>query len=126
MDKSGIRLISSGDLTPDDDLPNMTDAVLGLVTAHHYSALHDSAVNKAYVDAFHKAYGIRPAFHSVAGYDAMHLLHQALEKTGGNTDGNALLAAMKGMKWESPRGPIAIDPQTRDIFKMNTSVGSKG
>ena len=117
MDNSGIRLISSGDLTPDDDLPNMTDAVLGLVTAHHYSALHDSAVNKAYVDAFHKAYGIRPAFHSVAGYDAMHLLHQALEKTGGNTDADALLAAMKGMKWESPRGPIAIDPQTRDIIQ---------
>jgi branched-chain amino acid transport system substrate-binding protein len=117
MDKSGIRLISSGDLTPDDDLPNMTDAILGLVTAHHYSALHDSAVNKAYVDAFRKTYGTRPAFHSVAGYDAMHLLHQALEKTGGNTDGDALMAAMKGMKWESPRGPIAIDPETRDIVQ---------
>jgi branched-chain amino acid transport system substrate-binding protein len=117
MDKSGIRLVSSGDLTPDDDLPNMTDAVLGLVTAHHYSALHDSAVNKAYVEAFRKAYGIRPAFHSVAGYDAMHLLRQALEKTGGNADGDALMAAMKGTKWESPRGPIAIDPETRDIIQ---------
>ncbi|MGA8650636.1 MAG: ABC transporter substrate-binding protein [Xanthobacteraceae bacterium] len=117
MDKSGIRLVSSGDLTPDDDLPNMTDAVLGLVTAHHYSALHDSAVNKAYVDAFRKAYSMRPAFHSVAGYDAMHLLHQALEKTGGNTNGDALMAAMKGTKWESPRGPIAIDPETRDIIQ---------
>ena len=117
MDKSGIRLVSSGDLTPDDDLPNMTDAVLGLVTAHHYSALHDFAVNKAYVDAFRKAYSMRPAFHSVAGYDAMHLLHQASEKTGGNTNGDALMAAMKGTKWESPRGPIAIDPETRDIIQ---------
>jgi branched-chain amino acid transport system substrate-binding protein len=117
MDKSGIRLISTGDLTPDDDLPNMTDAMLGLVTAHHYSALHDSAVNKAYVDGFRKAYGGRPAFHSVAGYDAMHLIYQALGKTGGATNGDVLMAAMKGMKWESPRGPVIIDPETRDIVQ---------
>jgi branched-chain amino acid transport system substrate-binding protein len=117
MDKSGIRLISTGDLTPDDDLPNMTDAMLEIVTAHHYSALHDSALNKAYVAAFRKAYGERPAFHSVAGYDAVHLVYQALEKTGGTTNGDALMAAMKGMKWESPRGPIAIDPETRDVIQ---------
>ena len=117
MDKSGIRLISTGDLTADDDLPNMTDAMLGLVTAHHYSALHDSAVNKAYVDGFRKAYGGRPDFHSVAGYDAMHLIYQALGKTGGATNGDALMAAMKGMKWESPRGPIMIDAETRDIVQ---------
>ena len=117
MDKSGIRLISTGDLTADDDLPNMTDAMLGLVTAHHYSALHDSAVNKAYADGFRKAYGGRPDFHSVAGYDAMHLIYQALGKTGGATNGDALMAAMKGMKWESPRGPIMIDPETRDIVQ---------
>ena len=117
MDKSGVRLISSGDLTSDDDLPNMTDAMLGLVTAHHYSALHELAVNKAYVEAFRKAYRMRPAFHSVAGYDAMHLLHQALEKTSGNADGDTIMAAMKGMSWESPRGPIAIDPETRDIIQ---------
>jgi branched-chain amino acid transport system substrate-binding protein len=117
MDKSGIRLISTGDLTADDDLPNMTDAMLGLVTAHHYSALHDSAVNKAYADGFRKAYGGRPDFHSVAGYDAMHLIYQALGKAGGATNGDALMAAMKGMKWESPRGPIMIDPETRDIVQ---------
>jgi branched-chain amino acid transport system substrate-binding protein len=117
LDKSGIRLISTGDLTPDDDLPNMTDAMLGLVTAHHYSALHDSAVNKAYVDAFRKVYGGRPGYHSVAGYDAMHLLYQTLAKTGGTTDGDSLVTAMKGMRWESPRGPIAIDPETRDIIQ---------
>jgi branched-chain amino acid transport system substrate-binding protein len=117
MDKSGIRLISSGDLTADDDLPNMSEVMLGLVTAHHYSAVHDSAVNRAYVDAFRRAYGTRPAFHSVAGYDAMHLLHRALEKTGGNINGDALMAAMKGMRWESPRGPMAIDPETRDIIQ---------
>jgi branched-chain amino acid transport system substrate-binding protein len=117
MDKSGIRLISSGDLTPDDDLPHMSEAMLGLVTAHHYSALHNSAVNNAYVAAFRKAYGGRPSFHSVAGYDAMHLIYQALEKTGGTINGDALIAAMKGMKWESPRGSIAIYPETRDIVQ---------
>jgi branched-chain amino acid transport system substrate-binding protein len=117
MDKSGIRLVATGDLTPDDDLPNMNEAMLGLITVHHYSADHDSSVNKAYVAAFRRAYGGRPTYHSVAGYDAMHLLYQALEKTGGSTNGDALIAAMKGMKWESPRGLIAIDPETRDIVQ---------
>ena len=117
MDKSGIRFVATGDLTPDDDLPNMTDAMLGVVTAHHYSALHDSALNKAFVAAYEKANNRRPTFHSVSGYDAMYLIMQALKKTGGNTDGDALIAAMKGMKWESPRGPISIDPETRDIVQ---------
>ena len=115
MDKSGIRIIGPGDLTDDDELPGMTDAMLGIVTAHHYSAVHDSALNKAYVADFEKAYGKRPNFVSVGGYDAMHLIFEALKKTGGKTDGDALVAAMKGMKWESPRGPIAIDPRTRDV-----------
>jgi branched-chain amino acid transport system substrate-binding protein len=118
MDKSGIRFVATGDLTPDDDLPNMTDAMLGVVTAHHYSALHDSALNKEFVAAYKKANdNRRPTFHSVGGYDAMYLIMEALKKTGGKTDGDALIAAMKGMKWESPRGPISIDPETRDVVQ---------
>jgi branched-chain amino acid transport system substrate-binding protein len=117
MDRSGIRFVATGDLTPDDELPNMPEAMLGLVTAHHYSSIHDSALNKAFVAAFQKEHGHRPSFHVVAGYDAMHLIYQALTKTGGNSDGDALIAAMKGMKWESPRGPVAIDPETRDIIQ---------
>jgi branched-chain amino acid transport system substrate-binding protein len=118
MDKSGVRLVATGDLTPDDDLPNMTDAMLGVVTAHHYSANHDSALNKEFVAAYEKANNNRrPTFHSLGGYDAMHLIIEALKKTGGKTDGDALIAAMKGMKWESPRGPISIDPETRDIIQ---------
>jgi branched-chain amino acid transport system substrate-binding protein len=117
MDKSGIRFVATGDLTPDDQLATMPDAILGMVTAHHYSAIHDSTLNKAYVAAFEKAYGHRPSYHSVAGYDAMHLLYESLRKTGGKSDGDSLLAAMKGMRWESPRGPISIDPQTRDIIQ---------
>jgi branched-chain amino acid transport system substrate-binding protein len=115
MDKSGIRIIGHGDLTDDDELPGMTDAVLGIVTANHYSAIHDSALNKAYVGDFEKAYGKRPGTISVGGYDAMHLIFEALKKTGGKTDGDALIAAMKGMRWESPRGPIEIDQRTRDV-----------
>jgi branched-chain amino acid transport system substrate-binding protein len=115
MDKSGIRIIGPGDLTDDDELPGMTDAMLGIVTAHHYSAVHDSPLNKTYVTDFQKAYGKRPNFVSVGGYDAMHLIFEALKKTGGKTDGDAMIAAMKGMKWESPRGPVEIDPRTRDV-----------
>jgi branched-chain amino acid transport system substrate-binding protein len=115
MDKSAIRIIGPGDLTDDDELPGMTDAMLGIVTAHHYSAIHDSALNKSYVADFEKAYGKRPNLVSVGGYDAMRLIFEALKKTGGKSDGDALIAAMKGIKWESPRGPIEIDARTRDV-----------
>jgi branched-chain amino acid transport system substrate-binding protein len=115
MDKSGIRLIGPGDLTDDDELPGMTDAMLDIVTALHYSALHDSALNKAFVKDFEAAYGKRPNFIAVGGYDGMHLIYEALKKTGGKTGGDAMLAAMKGMAWESPRGPMSIDPETRDV-----------
>jgi branched-chain amino acid transport system substrate-binding protein len=84
----------------------------------NYSANHNSAANKAYVEAFKKANnGLRPNFMSVGGYDGMHLIYEALKKTNGATDGEKLLAAMKGMAWESPRGPISIDPETRDIIQ---------
>jgi branched-chain amino acid transport system substrate-binding protein len=115
MDKSGIRIIGPGDLTDDDELPGMTDAMLGIVTAHHYSAQHESPTNKTYVAAFERAYGKRPNFISVGGYDGMHLIYEALKKTQGKSDGDAILAAMRGMEWESPRGPMSIDPQTRDV-----------
>jgi branched-chain amino acid transport system substrate-binding protein len=117
MDKSGIRLIGADDLTDDDELPGMTDAVIGIVTASHYSALHDSAMNKSYVRDFETAYGRRPNFISLGGYDGAHLIYEALKKTGGETDGDAVLAAMKGMSWESPRGPMSIDPGTRDVVQ---------
>ena len=117
LDKAGIKLIGPGDVTDDDDLPRMGDGIIGTVTAGHYSALHPSAVNKKYVEEFKKLNGMRPNFISVGGYDGMHLIYEALKKTGGKTEGDALIAAMKGMKWESPRGPISIDPETRDIVQ---------
>jgi len=117
LDKSQIKIIGPGDLTDDDELNGMGDQMLGIVTAHHYSAAHDSTLNKAYVEAFKQANNFRPNFISVGGYDGMHLIYQALEKTGGNSDGDALVAAMKGMTWESPRGMVSIDPETRDIVQ---------
>ena len=117
LDMAGIKLIGPGDVTDDDLLPGMGNAAIGTITAHHYSADHNSAMNKAYVAAFEKANHFRPNFMSVGGYDGMHLIYAALKKTGGKADGDSLIAAMKGMKWESPRGPIEIDPETRDIIQ---------
>jgi len=115
LGKSGIKVIGPGDLTDDDDLNTMGDQMLGMITAGPYSAAHDSALNKTYVAAIQKTNGFRPDFVSLGAYDGLHLIYEALKKTGGDSDGDALIAAMKGMAWESPRGPISIDPDTRDI-----------
>jgi branched-chain amino acid transport system substrate-binding protein len=118
MDKSGIKMIGPGDLTDDDILPGYGDVAIGVITAHFYATDHPSPTNRTYVQAFKQANPrMRPNFMSVGGYDGMHLIYEALKKTGGNTDGAALVEAMKGMRWESPRGPIEIDPQTRDIIQ---------
>jgi branched-chain amino acid transport system substrate-binding protein len=118
LDKSGVKLIATGDVTDDDQLNGMGDVMVGVINAHNYSANHDSAVNKAFVAAFRKANnGMRPNFMAVGGYDGMHLIYAALKKTSGDTDGDKLMAAIKGMAWESPRGPISIDPETRDIVQ---------
>ena len=116
LDKSGIRLIGPGDITDDEELPGMSDAMIGTVTAGFYSPDHPTAINRDYLAAFRKANPqMAPNFISVSAYDGMHLIYEALKKTDGNTGGDALIAAMKGMSWESPRGPMAIDPATRDV-----------
>jgi len=118
MDKAGIRLIATGDVTDDDQLNDMGDGALGVVTSHHYSAAHPSAMNKKFVEAFEKANkNMRPNFMAVGGYDGMHIIYDALRKTKGQGGGDALLAAMKGQIFESPRGQILIDAQTRDIVQ---------
>ena len=117
LEKSGIKLVGPGDIVDDDDLPTTGDTLLGVVTAGIYSAAHPSQLNKDYVAAYKKATGHRANFISVGGYDGMHLIYAALQATNGNTDADAIIGAMKGMKWESPRGPISIDPQTRDIVQ---------
>ena len=118
MDKAGIKLIGTGDVTDDDQLNDMGDGALGVVTSHHYSASHPSALNKKFVEAFTKANkGLRPNFMAVGGYDGMRVIYEALKATKGKGDGDALLAAMKGQIFESPRGPMFIDAQTRDVVQ---------
>ncbi len=115
---AGIKLIGTGDITDDDLLNGIGAAAKGVITGHFYSALHDSPENKAFVEQVKKANkGMRPNFMSVGGYDAIHLAYESLKKTNGDTDGAKLVDAMKGMSWTSPRGPIAIDPDTRDIVQ---------
>jgi branched-chain amino acid transport system substrate-binding protein len=118
LDKAGIRLIGTGDVTDDDILNGMGDVALGVVTSHHYSASHNSPANRKFVEAFTKANGnLRPNFMAVGGYDGMRLIYEALKKTQGKGGGDALLAAMKGQIFESPRGPMFIDAQTRDVVQ---------
>ena len=113
--KAGIRMIAEGSVTDDDTLNAMGDAALGVVTAHHYSASHNSTLNRQFVEAFGKANnGLRPNFMAVGGYDGMRVIYEAAKASKG-ADGEALLNAMKGQAFESPRGPVRIDPQTRDV-----------
>jgi branched-chain amino acid transport system substrate-binding protein len=116
LDKTGIRLIGTGDVTDDDLINAIGDVAIGVVTSHHYSASHKSAVNQKFVQAFEKANNkLRPNFMAVAGYDGTRVIYEALKATNGKAGGDALLAAMKGQIFESPRGPIFIDAQTRDV-----------
>ena len=116
LDKAGIRMIAEGSVTDDDILDSMGDVALGVVTSHHYSAAHNSPTNKNFVEAFKKANNNqRPNFMAVGAYDGMHVIYDAIKTTKGVGGGDALLAAMKGQSFESPRGPMSIDPQTRDV-----------
>lgn len=119
LEKAGITLLATVDFADDNMMEALGPSVIGVVTTGHYSAAHDSPMNKAYVKAYAEAYGtkMRPNFMSVAGYDGMAAIYMALKKTNGNVDGDKLIAAMKGLQFESPRGPVMIDPETRDIIQ---------
>jgi len=119
LKQAGVKLIGTGDLTDDGVLQAMGEPTLGLITSFHYSASHDSPENKAFVKAYAEVNGTkyRPNFMACAGYDGMAAIAEALKKTGGSVDPDKFLAALKGMKLMSPRGPITIDPETRDIVQ---------
>ena len=118
LDKSGIRFIAEGSLTEDDILNQIGDAALGIVTSEDYSAAHDSPENKQFVADFKKANaGMRPDMVAVHAYDGMHIIYEALKKTDGSTDGVKLVDAMKGLSFVSPRGPVTVDPQTRELIQ---------
>ncbi len=117
VDLKKIKVLAQGELTQEDALKSMGDAGLGLITAFHYDYNHQSAKNKAFVAAYNAEFKRNPDMFSVGGYDGMHVIYEALKKTGGKTDGESLINAAKGMQWESPRGPMSIDPATRDVVQ---------
>ena len=119
LKQAGIKLIATGDITDDGVLEAMGDPTLGLITSFHYSAAHNSPENTAFKKSYSEANGdkLRPNFMAAAGYDGMAAIYEALKKTNGSTDADKLVAALKGMKLTSPRGPIMIDPETRDIVQ---------
>ncbi len=117
IDPAKVKVLAQGELTQEEALKGMGDAGLGIITAFHYDCNHDSAMNKAFVAAYQTEFKRNPDMFSVGGYDGMHLIYEALKKTNGNTNAEALIGAAKGMKWESPRGPMSIDPDTRDVIQ---------
>ena len=117
--KDGIKLIATGDITDDHVLDAMGDPTLGLITSFHYSAAHASPENAAFLKAYAEANDAkvgRANFMAAAGYDTMAAIYEAVRK-GGDADGDKAMAALKGYKWMSPRGPVMIDPDTRDIVQ---------
>ena len=118
LDKSGIKFIAEGSLTEDDIVNQIGDPALGIITSQHYSAAHDSPENRSFVADFRKANGgLRPNMVAMQSHDGMHLIYEALKKTNGSTNGDAVVSAMKGLSWVSPRGPVTIDPETREMIQ---------
>jgi branched-chain amino acid transport system substrate-binding protein len=117
MDPKKIKIMSTGEAVDETAVKSLGDLALGRISAWHYDYNHKSKMNEAFVKAFNAEFKRNPDFFAVGGYDGMHLIYEALKKTGGKADGDSLIAAVKGMKWESPRGPISIDPKTRDIVQ---------
>jgi branched-chain amino acid transport system substrate-binding protein len=117
IDMNKVKVLGSGETTSEQALASMGEAALGLITAWHYEYTSKDPRNVAFVKAFNELNGRNPDFFSIGGYDGMHLIYEAVKKTGGKTDGDSLIQAAKGMKWDSPRGPVSIDPETRDIVQ---------
>jgi branched-chain amino acid transport system substrate-binding protein len=117
IDPKKVKILSTGEPVDETAIKSMGDIALDRISAWHYDFNHKSKMNADFVKAFNADYKRNPDFFAVGGYDGMHLIYEALKKTKGNTDGDALIAAIKGMKWESPRGVIWIDPETRDVVQ---------
>ena len=117
VDPAKIKIISTGEAVDEQAVKAMGDISIGRLSAWHYDYNHKSKLNETFVKEFNAEFKRNPDFFAVGGYDGMHLIYEALKKTGGKADGDSLIEAAKGMKWESPRGPISIDPATRDIVQ---------
>ena len=117
IDKKKTRVLGSGEATAEAALKAMGDNALDIITAWHYDYKLDNRLNQAFVKEFNAMHGRNPDFFSIGGYDGMHAIYETLKKTGGKTDGETMIAAAKGMRWQSPRGPMSIDPETRDVVQ---------
>ncbi|MFN3764185.1 MAG: ABC transporter substrate-binding protein [Aliihoeflea sp.] len=112
------KIFAQGELTHPEALESMGDTARGIITTYHYSLERDDPLNNEFREAYREANGGRsPDLFSIGGYDGMHLIYEALKKTEGDTSGDALVEAAKGMAWDSPRGPMSIDPETRDVVQ---------
>ncbi len=113
-----IKILGSGEIVDDTGLKSMGDEALGVITSYHYDRSHNSQLNKEFVKDFRAANGtLNPNLLAVGGYDGMHLIYETLKKTKGNPEAEAFIGAAKGMSWESPRGSVQIDPETRDVVQ---------
>ncbi len=117
VDPKKIKILGSGETTAEQALASMGDAALGIISAWHYDYKGKAPENIEFVKVFNEMHKRNPDFFSIGGYDGMHVIYEALKKDGGKTDGQSLVDAAKGMKWNSPRGPMSIDPQTRDVVQ---------
>ncbi len=117
VDPAKIKVMGQDALTFESALKSMGDVGIGIITVSDYDFNHDSPLNHEFVKAYNEEFHRNPDIYSIGGYDGMHLIYEALKKTGGKADGDSLIEAAKGMSWESPRGPIKIDPETRDIIQ---------
>jgi branched-chain amino acid transport system substrate-binding protein len=121
IDAKKVKIIGTGEVVDEASLKGMGDAGLGIHSVWHYDYNDPTKLNKAFVAAYNAEFKRNPDFGAVGGYDGMHVIYEALKKTGGKADVDSLVAAAKGLKWESPRGPMQIDAQTRDIVQ-NISI----
>jgi branched-chain amino acid transport system substrate-binding protein len=117
IDTSKVKVLGQDALGFESALKSMGDAALGIITVADYDYSHNSPLNHEFVKAYNEEFHRNPDIYSIGGYDGMHLIYEVLRKTGGKADGDSLIAAAKGMSWESPRGPISIDSETRDIIQ---------
>jgi len=117
IDPKKTKVLGQMEITDERALASMGDVSIGMITSGHYDFNHKSKMNEDFVKAYNAEFKRNPDFFSVGAYDGMHVIYTALTKTGGKSDGDALIAAAKGLKWESPRGPMSIDPETRDVVQ---------
>jgi branched-chain amino acid transport system substrate-binding protein len=117
IDLNKTKVLGSGETTAEQALKSMGDSSLEIITAWHYDYMDKNAKNVAFVKAFNDLNKRNPDFFSIGAYDGMHVIYETLKKTNGDANGDKLIAAAKGMKWDSPRGPMSIDAETRDVVQ---------